>query len=83
MFSQYRNTKAISYYSQLSFNGHLYKTDTSLRRAATLVLAISLLFSFSRIPSKTDTSLKQTTDTLKQSTDSSEVCFYWEKYLKV
>ena len=50
-------------YSQLSLNGHLYKTDT---------LCWSRLF-FSRY--KTDTSLRRTTDTLKPSTDTCEVLF--------
>ena len=44
--------------STLSLNGHLYKTDTSVKR--TLELVPAFLYSFYLTPYKTDTSLRWT-----------------------
>ena len=45
-------------YSRLSLNGHLYKTDTSVKR--TLEVGPALLYSLYLTLYKTDTSLRQT-----------------------
>ena len=57
----YRSKSFVESYSQLSLNGHLYKTDTSLRRTLGLVPTV---FSIPYIETlyKTDTSIRRTTD---------------------
>ena len=56
-----------SVYSQLSLNGHLYKTDTwCWSRPFLSHFTITKLY-------KTDTSIRRTTDTLKSLTDTCEV----------
>ena len=50
--------KRIQYYSRLSLNGHLYKTDTSVKR--TLRVGPCFLYSLYLTLNKTDTSLRRT-----------------------
>ena len=58
----------LTQYSQLSLNGHLYETDTPIRRTPGAGPG-----RYNQTLCKTDTSIKWTTDTLKWSTDTCEV----------